>query len=110
MKVAMQQMITWDEHLQRIRELENIPKTKVPFLIRGWKHLRSVMGSDWLEEAWTCRHPWYTNLYWSLYNNSPWVKFHYAQIGFKLSQLSDVQNFTGVLERVRSGNQITGIS
>lgn len=101
----MQKLISWEEHLQRIDQMQGLSRAKKAHLTTGWSHLREVMGEGWLEDAWAARHPWFTGLFWSMSNNAPWVKFHYAQIGYKLRDLSQVPNFIGVLERVRRGDQ-----
>lgn len=101
----MQPIISWEEHLQRISQLDELSRAKKTYLTSGWNYLRSAMGEGWLKKAWTTMHPWFSSLFWSMSNNVPWVKFHYAQIGYKLRDLSSVPNFTGVLERVRSGEQ-----
>ena len=98
----MQRFINWNEQIEQIKHLDRISTSTKQYITRGWNHLRTIMGEDWLEEAWENKHPWYTTLYWNLHLNTPWVKYYYAHFGFKLRAVSSVPNFDAVLEQLRS--------
>ena len=84
-----QRLANWNYHFDIVKQMSDVSSEQKLRILDGMKQLRTTMGSEWLKDAVEMGHP----ILITLANQAPCARYQLADLGKKLTTLSDVPNF-----------------
>ena len=87
----------WNELKQEIQSMVGIQPSDKERILSGWSVLEDCLGSGWFDEAASINHPWTLEFQ----NKAPWVKASFGIIGERISEISGIDGFEGILKKLK---------
>jgi hypothetical protein len=100
---SRQDHLKWDNYVKQVDEIE-LSDNERQDIKQAINYLRSLLGEDFLEKAFTDYHPIYFNYF---VNSAPWVRLSLLRFVNTLKSFENSPDFNNLVSRIKKADRFT---